>query len=583
MDPACGCGNFLIIAYRELRELELAVLKAVNPRDKHGLQTRVLDISSLSKVDVDQFYGIELEEFPVHIAEVAMWLVDHQMNIKLSQEFGQSFVRLPLRKSAKIVKGNALTVDWKSVIAPEKLSYIVSNPPFIGSKMMEPVQRKEIADLFPGISVGVLDYVCGWYAKAAQYMKGTKIKSAFVSTNSITQGEQVGILWHELINKRGIHIHFAHRTFKWTLDTKKADGMKVAAVYVVIIGFAVFEAVAKKLFEYETVKSDPHEIEVKRLNPYLVDGDNTFIFSRSKPLCTIPDIGIGNKPIDGGYYLFTVEERDEFLKKEPAAKPFFRRWLGADEFINGYERWCLWLGDVEPSKLRSMPLCMDRIDKVRRYRLGEIPAKGKDDTPENKDRNEQTKKLAATPTRFHVENIPIDSYLIVPEASSEKRHYIPIGFENSKTLASNLVKIIPDATPYHFGILTSAMHMAWVSYICGRLKSDYRYSKDIVYNNFPWPEPTAPQKKTIEQKAQAVLDARAKFPASSLADLYDPNAMPPALLKAHHELDRAVDAAYRKTPFRDERARIEYLFELYRKFSAPLEAAAQKYRRKKKV
>ncbi len=359
LDPACGCGNFLILAYRELRELEIEVLKAINPKDKHGLETRVLDISSLSKIDVDQFYGIELEEFPARIAETAMWLMDHQMNIKLSETFGQSFVRLPLKKSAKIAHGNALTTNWRDVIEPDKLSYIISNPPFIGSKYMSKEQRKEIGNLFPGLSVGVLDYVCGWYAKAAEYMKDTKIKAAFVSTNSITQGEQVGILWNELIYRRGIRLHFAHRTFKWTLDAKKAHGMKIAAVYVVIIGFAEFETDKKKLYEYETVKSEPHEIEVKKLNPYLVEGSDIFIFSRSKPLCYVPEIGIGNKPIDGGYYLFTTEERDEFLKKEPAAKLYFRRWIGSDEFINGYERWCLWLGNADPSQLRSMPHCMD--------------------------------------------------------------------------------------------------------------------------------------------------------------------------------------------------------------------------------
>lgn len=561
LDPACGCGNFLILAYRELRELELEILK------KRYAGEAMLDVSLFSEIDVDQFYGIEIEEFPARVAETAMWLIDHQMNIKLSEAFGKSFVRLPLKKSAKIVYGSALALDWKDIVKPGKLNYIISNPPFVGSKFMEKTQREEIASLFPGLSVGVLDYVSGWYAKAADYMRGTKIKAAFVSTNSIAQGEQVGILWNELVNRRGVHLHFGHRTFKWTIDERKARGMKIAAVYVVIIGFADFEADRKKIFEYETVTSDPHEIEVKKLNPYLVDGDNVFIFKRRVPLCDVPKIGIGNKPVDGGHFLFTTEEKAEFLKKEPSAKEYFRRWLGSDEFINGYERWCLWLGDCPPHKLRKMPEAMKRVEAVRKFRENSESA--------------PTRKIAATPTRFHVENMPLNNYLVIPKVSSEKRKYIPIGFENSRTFCSDLVFMVPDAKLCHFGILSSAMHMAWVRYVCGRLENRYRYSKDIVYNNFPWPEPTGSQKKKIEEKSRAVLNARANFPDSSLADLYDPNAMPPALLKAHQALDKAVDSACRKAPFKDERSRVEFLFDRCRQIREPLISAKKRRTRKK--
>jgi hypothetical protein len=568
MDPACGCGNFLILAYRELRDLEIEVLKAINPKDRHGLQTRVLDISSLSRIDVDQFYGIELEEFPARIAEVAMWLIDHQMNIKLSEVFGQAYVRLPLKKSAKILHGNALTIDWRDLLEPERCSYIISNPPFIGSKYMTAEQRAEIAALFPGLKVGVLDYVCGWYAKASEYMKGTEIKAAFVSTNSITQGEQVGILWHELIKRRGIHIHFAHRTFKWTIDAKRAKGMNVAAVYVVIIGFAEFEPEKPRLFEYETITAEPHEAEVKRINPYLVDGPDAFIFKRTKPLSGVPGIKFGNQPIDGGNLILTETEYTEAVASEPDIKPLLRKYIGAEELINGTPRWCLWLKDADPSLLRKSDFIKSRLESTRDFRL--------------KSKREATNELAKTPALFGFISHEETRYVAIPSVSSERRPIVPIEIFNQSTICSNLCLIIPEAQIYHFGILTSEMHMAWMRHVCGRLKSDYRYSNTLVYNNFPWPEPTGPQRKKIEEAAQAVLDARAKYPNSSLADLYDPNTMPPVLLKAHQELDRAVDAAYRRTPFKDERTRIEFLFELYQKLASPLEAKGKKKGKKKK-
>lgn len=577
-DPACGCGNFLILAFRELRELELDILEELYPGENR--QT-VLNIAALTKIRVNQFYGIEIEEFPARIAEAAMWLVDHQMNMKLSESFGQAFTRLPLTESAHIYHGNALTTEWTDIISPEKCSYILGNPPFVGSKYMTSEQRKELMAVFQDVKgAGTLDYVAAWYGKSARYIQNTKIKCALVSTNSITQGEQVSILWDTLMKEYGIKIHFAHRTFKWTIDEKKTKGMRLAAVFVVIVGFAAYEPDQKYLFEYETLTSNPHKIKANSINPYLVDGSDLIISRRSKVLCDVPEIGIGNKPIDGGYYLFTPEEKEEFLLQEPDAEKFFRRWLGSVEFLNGHERWCLWLGEASPSDLKALPKCLDRIEKVRRYRLGEIPAKDKENTPKNKKRNDQTQKLADTPTRFHVENMPNGNYLVIPEVSSERRHYIPIGFERPETLCSNLVKIAPYASLFHLGVLSSTMHMDWMRYTAGRLEGRYRYSKDIVYNNFPWPDASEKDKVNISEKSQAVLDARAQFPDSSLSDLYDPNTMPPVLLKAHQALDKSVDKAYRSAPFKDEKERIEFLFERYQKLTEPLLPKSKKRKKK---
>ena len=547
LDPACGCGNFLIVTYRELRLLELEVLKALN-----GTQ-RVFNIADLVMCNVDQFAGIEYEEFPAQIAKVAMWLIDHQMNMLCSAEFGEYFVRLPLRKSANIIQGDALELDWNEVAPKVQLSYIIGNPPFVGARLMSKEQSAQIERVFDHIrGAGNLDYVTAWYAKAAQYIQGTRIKVAFVSTNSIVQGEQVGILWRVLLEKYNVHIHFAHRTFKWSNEAKGNAG-----VYCVIIGFANFDTDNKTIFEYEDITGEPHILRAKNINPYLVDAKNTLIENRSKPLCDVPTIGIGNKPIDGGNYLFTKEEMEEFIELEPKSAQYFRPWYGAVEFIQQKPRYCLWLGDCSPSELRAMPHCMERVKNVRELRLAS--------------KSEGTRKIAETPTRFHVENMPESSYIIVPSVSSENRKYIPMGFMGSDSMASNLVLIIPEGTLYHFGVLTSAMHMAWTKCVCGRLKSDFRYSAGIVYNNFPWVEnPTPKQVERIEQCAEAVLEARKQFPNSSLADLYDPLAMPPALMKAHQALDKAVDAAYRSAPFTSDSQRMEFLFDLYNKYNATL-------------
>ncbi|NLV25033.1 MAG: class I SAM-dependent DNA methyltransferase, partial [Deltaproteobacteria bacterium] len=547
LDPACGCGNFLVIAYRELRLLELEVLRELY----QGSESGFLDVEEIVLLDVDQFYGIEIEEFPAQIAQVALWLTDHQMNLRVSEEFGQYFVRLPLSKHPHIVHGNALALDWTEIAAPRDLAYIVGNPPFVGAKFLDQRQRAEVAGLFAGIKgAGLLDYVACWYRKAASYMAANPaIRAALVSTNSITQGEQVGALWPELL-RAGVRIHFAHRTFQWSSEARGK-----AAVHCVIIGFALEDERRKWLFEYQSVRGEPLAHRVSRINPYLVDAPDLVLTGRSRPLCQVPEIGIGNKPIDGGHYLFTTAERDAFLRQEPEAAPFFRRWLGSDEFLNGYERWCLWLGDCPPEQLRRMPETLKRVEAVRRTRLAS--------------RSAPTRKLAETPTRFHVENRPQGNFLVIPKVSSERRLFIPIGFMSPVTFCSDLVFIFPDATLFHFGILSSTMHNAWTRAVCGRLKSDYRYSVGIVYNNFPWPpDPSERQRDAIEAAAQGVLDARARFPGASLADLYDPLAMPPDLTSAHRRLDQAVDAAYGRRGFSGEAERVAFLFDRYRELTA---------------
>ena len=567
LDPACGCGNFLVITYRELRLLEIEVLRAL-----HGAVQQELDIQHLSLVDVDAFYGIEISEWPARIAEVAMWLMDHQMNLRLSEAFGQYFVRLPLRKSPTIVCGNALRLDWKTVLPPQQCSYVLGNPPFIGSKFQSAEQRADMSLVTGELeSAGLLDYVTGWYFKAAAYIQATKIVVGFVSTNSITQGEQAGVLWTPLFQRFGIKIHFGHRTFAW-----QSEARGKAHVHVVIIGFAAFDTQNKRIFDYEAggemddenssrIREEPAQREktitvttvAKNISPYLIEGTDLAITSRSKPLCNVPEMGIGNKPIDDGNYLFTPEDKSEFLKLEPAARKYFRRWIGSVEFINGIERWCLWLGECSPGELRQMPRALERVESVRKFRLASKSA--------------PTRKIAATPTRFHVENMPESTYLVVPKVSSARRNYIPIGFMQPRILGSDLVHIVPDATLFHFGILSSVMHMAWVRQVCGRLKSDYRYSNRLVYNNYPWPEnPTAKQRAAVEAAAQKVLDVRAEFPDATLADLYDPLSMPARLVKAHADLNRAVDLCYRPAPFPSERQRVEYLFALYEKLTAPL-------------
>lgn len=595
LDPACGCGNFLVITYRELRLLELEILRSLY---KSG--QRVMDIGAIIWLNVDQFYGIEYEEFPARIAEVAMWLIDHQMNMLISNEFGQYYARLPLKKGAKIVHGNALQTDWNNLIRKQDIEitannttvtlnepeaeyttvniktinlniidervqgkeriltrstfdYILGNPPFIGSKIMTQIQRDEVAKEFGNMAgSGVLDYVTAWYVKAAKLIQNTRTKCAFVSTNSITQGEQVGILWNVLMNMYGIKIHFAHRTFKWSNEAKGN-----AAVYCVIVGFANFDTNNKSIFEYEDIKGEAHEIKAKNINPYLVDAKDIFIEKRTNPICNVPKMSFGNMPLDGGHLILSDEEKIEFLIKEPKAEKFILPLISAYEFLNGQKRWCLWLVDAEPNELKQMPEVLKRVEAVKRFRIESL--------------RKQTREKANYSTLFGEIRDFGERYVVVPRVSSENRKYIPIGFFDKNFIISDTCMGIPNCNQYEFGVLMSAMHMAWVKSVCGRLKSDFRYSKDIVYNNYPWPEnPNEKRVKAIETAAQKVLDARLQFPNSSLADLYDPLTMPTALVKAHNELDKAVDLAYRPQPFTSEANRMVYLFELYEKYTADL-------------
>lgn len=557
LDPACGCGNFLVITYRELRQLELDAVLRLHGGDR--FQER-LNLDAWLKVDVDQMHGIEIEEWPARIAEVAMWLIDHQMNQKVGEAFGQPVLRLPLVKSAKIEVANALRIDWNDVLPAAQCSYVLGNPPFVGAKHLTPEQSADLESVAKGVkNAGLIDFVCGWYFVASAYIRTTDIRVAFVSTNSITQGEQVGVLWGELF-KRAIKIHFAHRTFQWMSEARGK-----AHVHVVIIGFGASDRPGKIIYDYPEVDADPLPIAAANISPYLVAGPDVAISNRSVALCDSPDMGIGNKPIDDGNYLFTTPERDAFIKREPNSKRFIKRFFGAEDFISNRPRWCLWLGEAQPAELREMPAVMDRVEAVRKFRAASKSA--------------PTRKLGKTPTRFHVEFVPTSPYLLIPRHSSERRQYIPMGYLDRDTFAGDSCLVIPDATPYHFGILTSEMHMAWVRQVCGRLKSDFRYSNKLVYNNFPWPQDVSDrQRGVVEACAEEVLAVRASFKGQTLADLYDPLAMPKALRDAHKDLDRAVDKCYRAAPFTSERQRVEYLFELYQKLSAPLTAPAKKPR-----
>lgn len=561
LDPACGCGNFLVITYRELRLLEFEVLKALN---KSG-QT-VLDISQILWIDVDQFSGIEYEEFPARIAEVAMWLIDHQMNMLVSAEFGQYFVRLPLKKSAKIIHADALETDWENVVYKNELSYIIGNPPFIGSKIMKQNQRDQIVKQFDNIDgSGVLDYVTGWYIKSAKYIQNTNIKVAFVSTNSIVQGEQTSILWGQMLNKYKIKIHFAHRTFKWSNEAKGN-----AAVYCVIVGFANFDTTNKSIFEYDDIKGEAHELKAKNINPYLVDAKDLLITGRSFPLGQINKLVNGSIPADGGNLILSKEEKDLMEQKDSSCSKWIRKYLGADGFLNDETRYCLWLKDCTPNELKAMPEIMRRVSLVKEMRL--------------KSTKVPTQRKAETPTLFTEDRQPSKGfYIAIPRTSSENRKYIPIGYLDSNIIASNDLQIVPNGSLYEFGVLTSQIHMTWVRYTCGRLKSDFRYSALYTYNTFPFPEnPNEKQVKAIETAAQKVLDARLQFPDSSLADLYDPLTMPPVLVKAHNELDKAVDLAYRPQAFTSEANRMVFLFELYEKYTADL-FTVEKVKKTKKI
>ena len=605
-DPACGCGNFLVISYRELRALELEVLRA-----SHATGQLTVDVHQLIGIDVDQFYGIEIEEFPAQIAQVAMWLMDHQMNLRVSEEFGLYFARIPLRTSPHIVHGNALRIDWDEVLPAERCSYVLGNPPFVGKKEQSIDQKADLAPVFSPIhGAGVLDMVAGWYVKAANYLRqlapaqagqmpgahtlrflkspptsapptphvthGAEVRCAFVSTNSICQGEQVGVLWSWLL-AQGIHIHFAHRTFKWS---NEASGK--AAVHCVIIGFGLADRPDKVIYEYDDVQGEPHLVPAAHINPYLVDAADILLQRRSRPICRAPALVEGITPLDNGILAFDRAGREQFIRTEPSAEAWFRPWMTGNDFINGEKNYCLWLADATPSDLRAMPHVMALIAKVKSFR----------------ETSKSSQKFAATPWLFRETTIP-ETFLMIPKTSSERRRFFPMGYVEG-CVPTNSALYLAGASLFHFGVLNSTMHNAWLRNTGGRLKSDFRYSKDIVYNNFPWPDlphesrdakaATAADKlqSAIETAAQAVLDVRAKFQCSdqsaTLADLYDPLTMPPELLKAHQKLDAAVDKAYERSggrkSYKSDAERVAFLFELYQRYTSLLPTDKPKPKRR---
>jgi len=514
LDPACGSGNFLTETYISLRRLENETISLL-----HKGQI-MLDMGNPIQVSISQFYGIEINDFAVTVAKTALWIAESQMMKETEDVVHMTLDFLPLKSYANIVEGNALRTEWTDVIPKHELDYIMGNPPFVGGMMMSRAQHDDLANSFPECKkIGEADYVAGWYAKAAHYIQGMRVRCAFVSTNSICQGQSVSSIWKPLF-EMGIHIDFAHRTFRWDSEAKLK-----AHVHCVIVGFSTATYSGKKIL-YST---DRPQI-AQNINAYLLDADNVFVENRSTPLCEVPRMFFGSMPRDGGGFVLTESEKDDLIKNEPLAKKWIHLYLGADEFINNKKRYCLWLVGAAPNELRSCKEVMRRVENVKLFRASSKAA--------------ATRKFAETPTLFCQIAQPDTDYVIVPAVSSERRRYIPIGFMGKETIASNLVQIIPNANLYHFGILTSNVHMAWMRAVCGRLKSDYRYSKDVVYNNFPWPTPTDAQKAKIEQTAQAILDARALYPDASLADLYDETTMPPELRKAHQQNDKAVMVAY---------------------------------------
>ena len=541
-DPACGSGNFLTETYIALRRLENKVLSEL----KNHQSELVFDAEhSPLKVSLDQFYGIEINDFAVNVASTALWIAELQANAEAQTIVLQVIDDLPLKDAAHIVRGNALEMDWQDVLPAEQCSYVIGNPPFRGARWQTPTQKAELAAVFGGArNAGNIDYVAGWSMKAAQYLGEHPIRAAFVSTNSIVQGEQVANVWSPIYDL-GVRIDFAHDTFRWTNEATGA-----AAVFVVIVGFSKLGG-EKRLFHYITVDSAPVLENPSQLNAYLKDAPDVFVWNRSKPLSDVPVMSIGNKPIDGGNYLFTPDEKAAFLAVEPGAERFFKRWYGSQEFIKGIERWVLWLGEATPAELTKLPESVKRIQAVRDYRAASTSA--------------PTRAIAATPTRFHVENMPKGAAILVPEVSSERRRYVPLGYLEPSALASNKLKLIPEGTLYHFGVLHSRAHNAWMRVVAGRLKSDYNYSSGVVYNNFVWPETTEAQQTEIAKLAQAVLDAREQYQGSAIAQMYDPDLdfMFPALSAAHAALDATVERAYGLPAGLEEKDVVAHLFGLY--------------------
>ena len=550
-DPACGCGNFLIIAYRELRTLEIEVIREVGELE-------------LSRVDVDQFYGIELGEFPVRIAETAMWMMDHIMNNRLSLALGRTYVRIPLQKSPHIVHGDALETEWAEVLPPGACSFVFGNPPFVGAKYQSAEQRGQVREIAAlGKSGGTLDYVTAWFIKAGDYVKESpEARIGFVATNSISQGEQVAQLWPILFNRGGLEIAFAHRTFAWGSDARGK-----AHVHVIILGLDRRENAQgeKRLFSYADMNGEAQESRHGALSPYLFDAGglsdhHLTVKEEGRPINGMRKLGTGSQPIDDGEYIFNGQERAELLHAEPGAVRFLRPYVGAREYLQGGERWILALQEASPAELKVLPRVRERMAAVRDYR--------------RKSKRKSTLAIADYPTRYNVEVIPASPFLVVPEVSSERREYVPIAWLKPPTIPSNKLRILTDAALAEFGLLTSAMHMAWMRAVTGRMKSDYMYSVGVVYNTFPMP-PTEADWASLEPAVEAVLAARRAYAEATLAELYDPDLMPPKLRKAHRILDRAVDRLYRRRRFASERERVEHLFMLYEKMRAPLHAEMQ--------
>ena len=538
LDPACGSGNFLTETYLSLRRLENEVLSLLYEGQI------VMDMNDPIQVSISQFYGIEINDFAVTVAKTALWIAESQMMKETEDVVRMSLDFLPLKTNAHIVEGNALQMDWEDVVSKTQLNYIMGNPPFIGYTYQSTEQKADLQNTMAGIGKNI-DYVSGWYFKAAQLMQSTAIRTAFVSTNSITQGEQVAGVWKPMFERLGIHIDFAHRTFRWDSEANLK-----AHVHCVIVGFSVQMNPAEKLLF--TSKQVQH---VQNISPYLIDAPTLFIESRNKPLCNVPEICKGSQPTDGGNLIVTEEDYNGFMKQAPASAKYIRRFLGADEFLNGKNRYCLWLDGISPKELQGLPLVLERVQLVRDFRLSSKKA--------------ATRKQADTPTLFTENRQPSEDFIAIPEVSSGTRRYIPMGFLHPDTICSNKLQILPGASIYHFGVLMSNVHMAWMRTVCGRLKSDYDYSAKIVYNNFPWPVPTEKQKAKIEQSAQAILDARALYPDCSLAVLYNEVTMPPELRKAHQVNDRAVMEAYGFWgKFNSESACVAELMKMYQQLAS---------------
>ena len=567
-DPACGCGNFLIIAYRELRALEIEVLREIYPKSREGRQMDAL-ASDLSVVDVDQFYGIELGEFPARIAETALWMMDHIMNNRLSLEFGQTFVRIPLEKSPHIVHGDALEAEWSEVLPAGNCSFVFGNPPFVGAKYQTTEQRAQVRRVASlGKSGGTLDYVCAWFIKAGEYVKGGDARIGFVATNSITQGEQVAQLWPALFGRSKLEIAFAHRTFAWGSDARGK-----AHVHVVILGLDRRKAVRaeKRLFSYPDINGEPEESGHSALSPYLFDAgglsdSHLVVREESAPINGMRRLKTGVQMIDNGILTFKQDDYESFVANEPGSQRFFRKYIGGDEYINGFHRWILYLAESSPSDLVRLPEVRERIRRVREYRASS--------------RRSSTVSMAAYPTRVGVDERLSEPFLVLPNTSSERREYVPIGWLTPDVIANQKLRILPGATLVEFALLTSAMHMAWMRAVTGRLESRYMYSVGVVYNTFPLPPKNANLSR-LEPLAQAVIDARTAHPGATLANLYDPDLMPPNLRRAHQALDRAVDRLYRRKGFASERERVEHLFALYEKMRTPLVSRLSAKKRKR--